>query len=152
VILTGKPPVSEGPICRYEAEFAVIITLFGRNMITGTSYSPGKAFISFAREFFEALAKNDFQDALRRLDSSSKRWSKRELLLQINSLTDGAGICSALGFKNSAAPDLEQITSGYVLRHRLPIHNNWSNSKAVFEFIRKPGTEYFKVNLLGFEA
>lgn len=32
MILSGKLPVSDGPICRYEAEFAVIITLFAHNL------------------------------------------------------------------------------------------------------------------------
>jgi hypothetical protein len=127
-------------------------TVRPRNMIAGTSYSPGKAFITFARNFFEALAKNDYQTALGKLDSSAKRWSRRELHLQIDSLTRGVGICSALAFKFSASPILEQTVSGYVLRHKLPVQNKWSDITAVFEFTRKPATEYFSVTLLGFET
>ena len=120
-------------------------------MITGTPHSPGEAFISFAREFFEALAKNDFQSALGKLDSSSRRWSKKEILLQISNAAGAAGICSALNFKDSASPELEQTTSGYVLRHRLPVQGRWSDVTAVFEFTQKPGTGYFRVTLRGFE-
>ena len=40
MILSGKPPVSDGPICRYEAEFTVITTLFCNKMMTH-----GKSFL-----------------------------------------------------------------------------------------------------------
>jgi len=120
-------------------------------MIPGTSYSPAKAFISFAREFFEALAKNDFQAALGGLDTSSKRWSKKELLDQLNLVIGTERICSAVGFSQSASPKLEQVDSGYILRHRLPVQGKWSKAKVVFEFTQKPDTGYFRVSLCGFE-
>ncbi len=34
MIPSEKPPVSDGPICRHEAEFAVAVTLFARDMKT----------------------------------------------------------------------------------------------------------------------
>jgi hypothetical protein len=121
-------------------------------MIAGTPHSPGKAFISFTEQFLEALAKNDFGAALRGLDQSSPRWSKKTITARIASLTNGASLCSTVGFKDSASPDLEQTPSGYLLRHRLPVGEKWSDAKIIFEFIRKPGTQYFTVNLQEFEV
>lgn len=120
-------------------------------MIPGTSYSPGEAFITFAREFFEALAREDVQGALGKLDVSHKRWTKKTLLLAIDEVTDSVGICSAVGFSHSASPVLEETTAGYVLRHRLPVQQKWSSANAIFEFTRKPRSEYFRVRLRGFE-
>jgi len=120
-------------------------------MIPGTSFSPAKAFISFAREFFEALAKDDFKAALGGLDVSSKRWSKKELVAQLNTVIGTAHICSATGLTQSASPELEQTELGYILRHRLPAGGKWAKAKVVFEFVQKPGTQYFRVNLRGFE-
>lgn len=120
-------------------------------MIPGTSYSPVKAFISFTREFCEALAKDDFQSALGGLDISSKRWSKKELLSQLNSVIGPERICSAAGFSQSASPELQQVESGYILRHRLPVQGKWAQAKVVFEFTQKPSTDYFRVTLCGFE-
>lgn len=120
-------------------------------MIAGTSYSPAKAFISFAREFLEALAKEDFQSALSGLDASPKRWSKKELLSELNVILGSKRICSATGFSQSASPELEQTDSGFILRHRLPVNGNWVQAKVVFEFTQKQNTDYFKVRLSGFE-
>ena len=120
-------------------------------MIPGTSYSPGEAFISFVREFFEALAREDVQGALGKLDASHKRWTKNSLLLAINEVTNSVGICSTVRFSDSASPELEETTDGYVLRHRLPVQQRWSSAIAVFEFTRKPRSEYFRVGLRGFE-
>jgi hypothetical protein len=120
-------------------------------MIPGTSYSPAKAFITFARDFFEALAKEDFQAALGGLDISSKRWSKKELLASLSTVIGSEHICSASGLTQSASPELEQSESGYILRHRLPVQGKWVKAKAVFEFTQKPGTDYFRASLRGFE-
>jgi len=120
-------------------------------MIAGTSYSPAKAFVSFAREFFEALARRDYGAALRKLDSSGGTWSKKELLAELERATGGSEVCSPSGFTESASPVLEDTPSGYVLRHRLPIGGKWAEGKAVFEFTRKPETEYFKVQFRGVE-
>jgi hypothetical protein len=120
-------------------------------MIPSTSYSPGKAFISFVREFFEALARDDFQGALGRLDVAPKRWSKKQLLSEVGFVIGSEHICSAEGFHQSASPELEQTDSGYILRHPLPVKGQWANAKAVFEFTHKPGTGYFRASLRGFE-
>jgi hypothetical protein len=120
-------------------------------MIAGTSYSPAKAFVMFAREFFEALATKDYGAALRRLDSTARTWSKNELLAELTSVCGGGELCSASAFTQSASPELVETSSGYVLRHRLPVGGKWSSAQAVFEFTQKPGTEYFKAELRGFE-
>lgn len=120
-------------------------------MITGTGYAPAKAFVSFAREFFEALARADYGAALRKLDSSARTWSKIELVAALHAVTGGGEICSPSGFTHSASPVLEETSSGYVLRHRLPVGGKWAQAVAVFEFKRKPGTEYFKVEFRGVE-
>ena len=120
-------------------------------MIPSTRDRPAKAFIAFAREFFEALAKDDFQAALGRLDTSSVRWSKKELLSQLGAVVGSERICSAAGFTQSASPELEQSELGYILRHRLPVQGKWVKAKAVFEFTQKPGTDYFRAGLGGFE-
>ncbi len=52
-------------------------------MIYGTSYSPGKAFVGFAREFLEAVAREDFQSALGKLDINDRRWTKQLLLIEM---------------------------------------------------------------------
>lgn len=120
-------------------------------MIPGTSYSPAKAFISFAREFFEALAKKDYQAALGKLDSTERRWSKKDLLAQLSEVIGKELICSTVGFTQSASPQLEEAEEVYKLRHRLPVQGKWAKAKAVFEFTRKPGTDYFRASLRGFE-
>lgn len=121
-------------------------------MIPGTSYSPAKAFVAFAREFLEALARKDYGAALRKLDSSARTWSKKELAAALHSVCEGAEICSAAGFSQSASPELERTSSGYLLRHRLPLDGKWSRAEVVFEFTQKPGTEYFRVELRGFQV
>lgn len=120
-------------------------------MISGSSHSPAQAFITFAREFFEALAKEDYQSALGRLDSTSNRWSKKELLAQLKAVIGSERICSTEGFTQSASPQLEEVELGYVLYHRLPVQKKWAKAKAVFEFTQKKGTGYFRVSLRGFE-
>jgi hypothetical protein len=120
-------------------------------MISGSSFSPAKSFVNFAREFIEALAQSDYGRALRGLDSSEKAWSKRELVAELKAACGGESVCSAVGLTQSASPELEETTSGYVLRHRLPIAEKWSPAKAVFVFTQKPGTEYYRVELRGFE-
>lgn len=120
-------------------------------MIPETSYSPAKAFISFAREFSEALAQEDFQAALSGLDLSSKRWSPEDLVAQLNVVIDSERICSAAGFSQSASPELEQTESGFILRHRLPAESKREKAKEVFEFTQEPGADYFRGSPRGFE-
>lgn len=121
-------------------------------MITGSSYSPAKAFINFARDFFEAMAKEDFQLALSGLDVSSKRWSKKELLSSLNAVIGSERICSPKGLTQSASPELEETESSFILRHRLPVNGKWIQARAVFEFTLKKNSDYFKVSLSGFES
>jgi hypothetical protein len=120
-------------------------------MIPSTPFSPAKAFVAFARDFFEALAIEDYQTALGRLDSTTKSWPKKELIAKLSEVIGSEHICSAQGFTQSASPKLEEFESTYVLYHRLPIQGRWSKAKAVFEFIKKPGSGYFRVILRGFE-
>ena len=117
-------------------------------MISGTPYSPAKAFISFARDFFDALARDDVQAALSRLHPV---WSKKKFLSQLKDFIGSEHICSFENFTRSASPILKQSESGYILYHALPVQGKWSNIKAVFEFTQKPGTGYFLVSLRGFE-
>jgi hypothetical protein len=58
-------------------------------MISGTSYSPSKAFIEFARDFFESLAKNDYGAALGGLDARGKQWNRQKLASSIGAATAG---------------------------------------------------------------
>jgi hypothetical protein len=120
-------------------------------VIAGTSYSPAKAFITFAREFFEALAREDYQAALGGLDSTERRWSKQELLSQLGAVIGEARVCSPAGFEQSATPQVERTDLGYRLRHRLPVQGKWVRAVAVFEFVQKADTDYYRVNLHGFE-
>ena len=121
-------------------------------MIVGTPYSPQKAFISFAREFFESLARKDYAAALSELDTSESRWSKEVLSERIASaLGRGVNIASAVNFTRSAEPQLSEPEPGHFeLSHRIPISSGWSEARANFRFVRKPSTEYFHVTLSGF--
>jgi len=119
-------------------------------MIPGTSYSPSKAFIAFAREFFEALAVEDYQAALSKFDVSAKSWSKKNLVSELKAVIGTNSICSAKGFTQSASPVLEQTESGYILEHRLPVQGKWAKAKAIFEFVQKPNSDYYSVVLRGF--
>lgn len=121
-------------------------------MIPGTSYSPGKAFIEFARIFFEALAEKDFQGVLGKLDSSDKKWSKLEVVNELDRVLLGQEVCSAKGFKNSASPKIVEIEEGiYQLEHKIPSNQKWSNAVTVFTFKQKPNSGYFYVYLNGFK-
>lgn len=119
-------------------------------MIPGTSFSPGKAFIAFARDFFEALAQEDYQAALGKLDLSVKAWSKKSLLAELKTVIGTNSICSAKGFTQSASPLLKQTESGYRLEHRLPVQGKWAKARVIFEFIQKPNSGYYSVVLCGF--
>jgi hypothetical protein len=121
-------------------------------MIVGTPYSPQKAFVTFAREFFESLARKDYAEALSALDTSESRWSKEVLAQRIASvLGGGVTIGSAANFTRSAEPQLSELEPGHFeLSHRIPISSGWSEARANFRFVRKPGTEYFHVTLSGF--
>lgn len=121
-------------------------------MIPGTSYSPSKAFISFAREFFERVAAGNYGAALGKLDSTAKRWTKSQLLALINTASGNLGLSSCQGITQSASPTMiEESDDVYVLTHRLPIAGKWASAKAVFRFSRKAGTEYFHVELQNIE-
>lgn len=121
-------------------------------MIYGTRYSPGKAFIEFARDFFEAVASCDFQSALGQLDANDQRWSKSLLLSELNRVIGDQTICSTAGFRHSAEPELIVIEGGnYHLVHRLPVDGKWSTAKARFEFVAKHQGNQFSVHLLGFD-
>ena len=121
-------------------------------MIPGTSYSPAKAFVNFCLEFFSALAVEDYQAALGKLDSTSERWSKARLLQELRAVIGAESICSPGGIAQSASPELQRTDSGFTLRHRLPVAGTWAQAKAIFEFQRKANSEYFKVFFRGFEA
>ncbi len=127
-----------------------VIAVISTHMISGTKYSPAKAFISFAREFFEALAIDDYQSALGKLDSSEIRWSKKKLIEQLNLVTGHEKICSSVEFTKSASPQIEKSEFGYTLIHRLPVNGKWIDAKVIFDFVRKPETDYYKVWLRGF--
>lgn len=121
-------------------------------MIVGTSYSPPKAFISFAREFFERVAAGNYGAALGKLDSTAKRWTKSELVALLNAASGGVGLSSCERIARSASPTIiEESTNVYVLKHRIPIAGKWAPAKAVFRFSRKAGTEYFHVELESIE-
>ena len=120
-------------------------------MIPGTSYSPAKALIDFIKEFFEALAKEDYQRALWKLDVSEIRWTKEDLKNKLKEAIGDEKICSPLGFSRSASPKLEKTEKGYRLRHRLPVSGKWVDAKVIFEFNQKSHSGYFKVLLKGFE-
>jgi hypothetical protein len=119
-------------------------------MIPGTSYSPSKAFIGFAREFFDHLAGGDYGSALRKLDGTATRWTKKQLQSLIDSATNGVGLCPCSGLTKSASPSVEEVSAGiYVLSHRLPVDGKWG--PAVFRLSQKEGTEYFHVELQAIE-
>ena len=120
-------------------------------MIAGTEYSPSKAFIEFARNFFESLAVDDFQGALGQLDKSEKSWSKSSISGDLKKVLNGRWVCSAKSFRKSASPELEVGLNEYMLRHRIPCEGKWSDAKVNFCFRQKEGTGYYYVYLIGFE-
>jgi hypothetical protein len=121
-------------------------------MIYGTRYSPGKAFIEFARDFFEAIARSDFQSALGQLDARERRWSKKALMAELQRVIGKNSLCSAVDFAQSANPELIALENGsYQLVHRLPVAGKWSNAVARFEFVAKSHGNQFSVFLIGFE-
>jgi hypothetical protein len=122
-------------------------------MICGTSYSPAKAFIAFARDFFEYLARGEYGSALGKLDASAlQRWDKVTLKRAIGSATGGVLINSANGLTQSAKPSVEEVSSGeYTLKHRLPLEGKWGSAYAIFRFRQKPGTGYFHVELVAID-
>lgn len=121
-------------------------------MIPGTQQSPGQAFIEFARQFFEDVARHDYQSALGALDMTKRRWSKKEFVAELTKVIGGESLCSAAGFVQSASPELDQTETGYVLRHKLPVRGKWSQAQAVFVFTLKSlGGGYYRVELQGFE-
>lgn len=118
-------------------------------MIVGSSYSPAKAFVGFAREFFVSVADGDYGAALSRLDMTNRKWTKAELQGRFAEVLGGQEIGSASGFVQSASPLLEEIDSDrYVLHHRVPLARGWSNAIVTFQFTRKPETDYFHVELV----
>ncbi len=121
-------------------------------MIYGTNYSPGKAFIEFARGFFEAIAAGDFQAALGALDMGDHRWSKASLISEMNHVIEGQVICTFAGIRDSAEPELIAFENGdYQLVHRIPVAGKWSKAKARFRFVAKKHGNQFSVHLVGFE-
>ena len=121
-------------------------------MIAGTEYSPEKAFIAFARQFFEQMAEGNYGAALSGLDFVDRRWSKAELVATFSAALGDQTICSTNGFTKSASPSVSELTSGhFVLRHKVPADSKWSSAVAIFHFIRKPGTGYYHVRFLGVE-
>ena len=122
-------------------------------MIYGTRYSPGKAFIKFARDFFEAVASSDFQSALGQLDANDRRWSKSQILSELDRVIGDQMLCSTAGFRSSAEPVLIALDCGdFQLVHRLPVDGKWSMAKARFEFAAKRHGNQFSVHLMGFET
>jgi hypothetical protein len=122
-------------------------------MIIGTSYSPQKAFVAFAREFLDHLAQDDYRAALAKLDQTSKKWSKAELRSVISSALGGETVASAVGLKRSAAPELIEVEPGqFILHHRISVASGWSEARVTFRFVQKPKTQYFRVILEGVAA
>lgn len=125
-------------------------------MIAGTPYSPGKAFLAFARQFIEHLASGEYGQALVKLDTTSQRWSKDGLRRALRDACGDAPVTSAQGLTGSAGPVLDEVTDGeYLLKHRLPVAERsgakWGNAQAIFRFRQKPGTDYYHVDLVGIE-
>jgi hypothetical protein len=122
-------------------------------MIIGTSYSPQKAFVAFAREFLDHLAQDDYSAALAKLDQTSKKWSKAELRSVISSALGGEPVASAVGLKRSAAPELIEVEPGqFILHHRISVASGWSEARVTFRSVQKPKTQYFRVILEGVAA
>lgn len=103
-------------------------------MICGTPYSPAKALIAFARDFFEYLARGEYGSALGKLDASAlQRWDKVTLQRAISSATGGVLITSADGLRQSAKPSVEEVSSGeYILKQRLPLEEKWGGAPLLF--------------------
>lgn len=121
-------------------------------MIYGTRYSPGKAFVEFARSFFEAVASEDFNSALGPLDANERRWSKSSLQSELRRVIGDHALCSAEEFLDSAKPELIKLEGeNYQLLHRLPVDGKWSTVKARFEFVAKHHGNQYSVHLRGFE-
>ncbi|NVM79731.1 hypothetical protein FHW83_005572 [Duganella sp. SG902] len=117
-------------------------------MISGTSYSPSKTFVEFARDFFESLAKNDYGAALGGLDARGKQWNRQKLASSIRAATGAQGLSTCIGITQSASPTLTEIGQGvYSLQHRLPVAGKWAKPYAVFLFTQKLRTGYFSVTL-----
>ena len=64
----------------------------------------------------------------------------------------GSKVCSAVGFKKSASPELIDLHNGHFeLRHKIPVEFGWSNAVVTFVFKQKPNTGYFYVYLKEFQ-
>ncbi|WBR99935.1 hypothetical protein OU994_16550 [Pseudoduganella sp. SL102] len=121
-------------------------------MIAGTPYSPGKAFLAFARQFIEHLASGEYGQALGKLDTTSQRWSKDGLRRALRDACGDAPVTSPHGLTQSASPSLEEVAfPEYLLKHPLPLSGKWGRAHAVFRFRQKPGTSSFHVDLVSIE-
>jgi hypothetical protein len=130
--------------------FKIAKELSDLRMIIGTNYSPQKAFVAFAREFLDYLAKNDYSAALAKLDQTSKKWSKAELRSVIQSVLGDELLVSAAELKRSAVPELIEVEPGqFILHHRISVASGWSKARLTFRFVQKPKTQYFHVILEG---
>ena len=120
-------------------------------MICGTPYSPAKAFVEFAHNFYIALSEQNFGEALSRLDMSKRKWTKTEIEIEISKICKGSTVCSPVGIKKSASPVLEESEDKdtYILTHKIPCNDKWLDQCVVFKFERSKG-EYFKVVLAEF--
>ena len=119
-------------------------------VIYGTSYSPQKAFVDFAREFLEHVASGDVSAALAGLDANEdgSRWSKPQLAEALNAAVGSGTVTTPSGHARSAVPLLETIDDRqtYELSHRLPVDGRWSDAVVVFRFKRRTG-QTFSVRL-----
>ena len=122
-------------------------------MIVGTSYSPGKAFITFAKDFIREVSLGHFGAAIAGLDVDDEghRWSKQELLASIRN-AGLESLSSPDGIAASAEPKLDEKVAGDVfeLTHRLPQDGKWTEAQVTFRFERRKG-DYFRVLLLSIE-
>jgi hypothetical protein len=119
-------------------------------MIAGTDYSPQKAFVAFAREFFEHVANDNWGQALAGLNQSAKRWSKVELQSELRAALSGESVISPLLLTQSASPELIELEPDtFALNHRVPTQRGWASTQLAFRFVRKPGTGYFHAYLEG---
>ncbi|MBC8327134.1 MAG: hypothetical protein H8E31_00120 [Planctomycetes bacterium] len=123
-------------------------------MITGTNFSPAKAFLNAARDMLVGAADNDYGIAFRHLDANADgtRWTKTSFLAAVANAQPGE-VTTPLGHSKSAKPSVDAVVKDteYLVKHRIPLDGRWSGASLVLRFTRKGTSGYFHMRLEGIE-
>ncbi len=123
-------------------------------MITGTDFSPAKAFFNAAPNMLVGAAGDDYGIAFRNLEANAdgKRWTKTSFLSAVAAAQPGE-VTTPLGHSKSAKPSVDVVVKDteYLVRHRIPLDGRWSSASLVLRFTRKGTSGYFHMRLEGIE-